>query len=726
VGRLLIVSNRLPVSTHLERGELRVLESAGGLATGLKGPHRESGGLWIGWPGDTSQLSESQLASLERQLAELHTAPCHLSRQEVVAYYESTANGVLWPLFHYLIDRLPFRTESWDAYRSVNERFARLAAQHYQPGDTIWVHDYQLALVPAMIREVLPEARIGFFLHIPFPAAEVLRIFPWGKELLSGLLGADLIGFHTLSYARHFGNSLIHLLGLTPDVDHVRLGGRRVHFGAFPMGIDAAQFKDDACSPDVEARTAAIRAEAGGLRVLLGIDRLDYTKGIPRRLHAVERLLELHPEWQGKIRFVQIAVPSRTQVAEYGTFTSEVNELVGRINGNFGTPSWVPIHYLYRGFSQRELVSLYQAADVMAVTPLRDGMNLVAKEYVASRADGKGVLVLSEFAGAAAEMAEALLVNPYDVDALAHALHTALLMPEEEQRPRMEALQKRVAEWDVHRWARDFLDALGQAAAESRQEVPTTISPAVEDDLVANVREAQERLWMLDYDGTLVPFARRPELASPDAPLLELLGKLAADPRNHVHIVSGRSAEVLEDWLGELPVSLHAEHGLTSRAHGQPWKGNVLAESAWKSRVRGILQHFVDRTPGALIEEKRHSLAWHYRLCDPEFGEWQAGELKIHLTHALSNVPVAVLGGDRVVEVQPHGVSKGAVAANLLRAHPRALALAAGDDQTDETLFAVLPQTAISIHVGPRPSRARFNIWDPSEFRHLLSRLAGA
>lgn len=726
MSRVIIVSNRLPITASVKHGRLSVAQSTGGLATGLHGLHRDTGGLWIGWPGDTTGMAPDEATELDRLLADRSLVPCPLTQDEVSAYHSDFANGVLWPLFHYLLDRMPYQPRDFEVYRRVNERFADLVAAHYRPGDTIWIHDYQLAVVPAFVRDRLPQARIGFFLHIPFPTAEVLRILPWREELLRGLLGADLVGFHTLSYARHFANSLIHLLGLTPDVDRVTYDARTVRFGAFPMGIEAAAFEAKARSPETIAEATRIRRENGAEHLLLGVDRLDYTKGIPRRLLAVERLLQKHPELRGKVCLVQVAVPSRTEVGEYAAFTADVNRLVGRLNGEFGTPTSVPVHYLYRAFTQQELVAMYRAADVMLVTPLRDGMNLVAKEFVASRPDEDGVLVLSEFAGAAAEMGEASLVNPYDIDACADAIHAAITVAATERRARMRALRDRVRRFDVHRWARTFLDALEEANVGAFQGSPEALDRTSVSPVAERVAQAERVLLLLDYDGTLVPLASRPELAVPGDELLALLAALVRHPRNMVHVVSGRPHKLLEEWFGQLELGLHAEHGLWSRDPGGRWRMNWAGDVAWKPRVLEILEQVTARTPGSTIEEKDLSVAWHYRMCDSEFGEWQAKELKIHLTHALSNVPVTVLSGNKVVEVQPHGIHKGLVATQLCRAFPNALPIALGDDETDENLFAALPVDAITIHVGSRPSRARYNVRDAKAVRRLLAGLTGA
>jgi trehalose 6-phosphate synthase/phosphatase len=375
--RVLIVANRLPITVKATDGGVDVQRSAGGLATGLLRPHEQSGGLWIGWSGVPEELTAAQHAELDQQLAAMRLVSVPLTADQVTRYYENFSNGVLWPLFHYLLDQVPLHVRDWDAYAEVNERFADVVAEHYRPGDLIWVHDYQLLLLPDLLRKRLPDARIGFFLHIPFPSEELFRTLPERDRLLRGLLGADLVGFHTPAYLRHFAASLTQL-GLTVEIDKVQLSDREVRLGVFPMGIDAAAFMKLAEDPAVQEEARALRADES-VRLLVGVDRLDYTKGIPRRLLSYEKMLQTHPELRERVRLVQVAVPSRTGVEAYQEYRAIVEGLVGRINGDFGTPRWVPVHYIFRSLSEQELVALYRAADVMLVTPLRDGMNLVAK-----------------------------------------------------------------------------------------------------------------------------------------------------------------------------------------------------------------------------------------------------------------------------------------------------------------------------------------------------------
>jgi trehalose 6-phosphate synthase/phosphatase len=724
--RVIIVSNRLPVTIRCEGAELSLQQSTGGLATGLRGPHQRLGGLWIGWPGDITDLDAARRTEVEQSLGRLHVVPVWLESDEARRFYEGFSNGILWPLFHYLPDQVPLYSKDWDAYERVNEHFAEVVAAHHQPGDLVWIHDYQLMLVPGMLRARLPDARIGFFLHIPFPASEVFRMLPARELLLEGLLGADLVGFHTAAYMRHFASSLLRILGIATDVDRIRVAGREVRLGVFPMGIDVAKFETLADDPAVASEVRTLRG-SDVEALLVGVDRLDYTKGIPRRLLAFESLLRRHQSLRERVRLIQVAIPSRTTVDAYQEFQRQVDEIGGRINGAFATPRWVPLHYIHRSLSDRELLTLYRAADVMLVTPLRDGMNLVAKEFVASRTDGEGVLVLSEFAGAAAELAEAIHVNPYDVDQTADAIHAALTMPEAERRTRMRGMRRRVLAHDVNHWVRSFLDALDHAAAGRGTFPAARLSVDDTRALQCRLRAAADLVLLLDYDGTLVPFASVPDLAAPDQALLELLGALAQRPRTWVHLISGRSRETLERWLGSLPIGLHAEHGFWSRSQdSREWVALSTPLLDWRERVLPMLEQAAARTPGSLVEEKTAGLAWHYRMADPEFGSVQANELRLHLAEMLSNLPVEILPGDKVIEVRLHGVNKGTVVQRVLEDAPHgATVFAMGDDRTDEDLFAALPEGAIAVWVGAAPSRAPLRVASVAAARHLLAGILG-
>jgi trehalose 6-phosphate synthase/phosphatase len=696
----------------------------GGLATGLMRPHEQSGGLWIGWSGAPDDLDPARQSLLDEQLAAMRLVNVPLSADQVTQFYEGFSNGVLWPLFHYLLDQMPLHVSHWDGYVEANEAFADVVAAHYRPGDLIWIHDYQLLLLPGLLRERLPAARIGFFLHIPFPSEELFRTLPARDRLLQGMLGADLVGFHTPAYLRHFATSLTDILGHSVEIDRVQVPGREVRLGVFPMGVDAASFIALAADPAVEGEARTIRGD-GSVRILVGVDRLDYTKGIPRRLLAYERMLESHPDLREKVRLVQVAVPSRTNVGAYQDFRALVDGLVGRINGAFGTARWVPVHYIFRALSESDLVALYRAADVMLVTPLRDGMNLVAKEFIASRVDGDGVLVLSEFAGASWELPEALQVNPYDVDGAAEVFYRALVMPREERRARLLPLRTRVQTFDVHRWVASFLEQLGEVSPVGPRSGPAAGAAAVHRALGRRLAETDSLLLLLDYDGTLVPFTPTPELARPDRELLTLLRALAGRPDTELHVVSGRPQEPLEEWLGELPIWLHAEHGFVSRdPETRQWVAAAELGGSWREPVLAILRDIAQRTPGSLVEIKAAALAWHYRMADQETGARRANELRLHLNQLLSNQPVEILAGNRVIEIRPYGVHKGRIVPPLSPERQAATTiLAMGDDRTDEDLFGALPPEAITVRVGPGATRARFRLDGVAAVRQVLHAL---
>jgi len=463
--RVLLVSNRLPVTVRVRGPELQLEPSGGGLATGLRGVRSDAPTLWIGWPGEV--LPNSHLRTqLERELGTIGTRPVFLSRSEQKGFYDDFSNAAIWPVFHDFIDHLPLHIEGWQAYRQVNQRFAETVAASYRRGDLVWINDYHLMLVPQMLRQLLPpEARIGFFLHIPFPSTGIFRALPHCRELLAGLLGADLLGFHTSLFAENFLASVRAVLGLRTTHSGLRQEGRSVTVRAFPMGVDAAAWEERAQSSKVAKQVVSLLQDAGGRKILLGIDRLDYTKGLLRRIAAIERLLQDDPGLAEKVRFIMVTFPSRERVESYASLRRQLNESVGRINSTYGSPRSLPIHLVQRSFDADDVSALYSAAKIMLVTPVRDGMNLVAKEFVASRVHGDGVLVLSEFAGAAEELTEALIVNPYDTEGVAAAIRRAIEMPAEEQRRRMAYLRETVRAHDVHYWTESFLGALADGEA---------------------------------------------------------------------------------------------------------------------------------------------------------------------------------------------------------------------------------------------------------------------
>lgn len=463
-GRLIIMSNRAPIRIVHEGGREHTEPTVGGVGSTFLRLLERHGGVWIAWSGSKNWPGRVPMPPKDPGFS-IVFAP--LSERDISHYYHGMCNRGLWPLMHYMSLNCFFDSGNWTSYQRVNQTFAGVAAAEARSGDTLWIQDFHLALTPRLIRSRCPDLPIGLFLHVPFPPEQIFRIFPWRRELLEGMMGADLIGFHTPSFAAHFVDCCEGILGLAADRRRavMMVDGRPVRIGAFPIGIPVDYFAELAASPRVQERTRRIRRAVGTEIMVLGVDRLDYTKGLLQRLLGFERFLELNPEYRRRVTLVQIAVPSRTKVTDYVRLKRDMDELVGHIVGRFSSEGWVPIRYLYNQFGAHELVAYYQAADVALITPLRDGMNLVAKEYVASRLGDDGVLILSEFAGAAEELSEALIVNPYDIDLIAARLKDALQMSGAEKAERMGALRRRVRQNNLERWSGSFLEALAATRA---------------------------------------------------------------------------------------------------------------------------------------------------------------------------------------------------------------------------------------------------------------------
>ncbi len=726
MSRLVIIANRLPVTITKREGRLSLHPSTGGLATGLGSFYREKKGLWLGWPGMPSQNLRGLEREVTSRLEALDCRPVFLTRHQVENFYYGFSNKTLWPLFHYFVQYTTFDDRLWEAYKRANQHYCQAALEVATEDDTIWIHDYQLLLLPGMLREKLPKASIGFFLHIPFPSFEIFRLLPWREEIMEGLMGADLIGFHTYDYVRHFLSSARRLLGYDHSMGLITTRERMVKVDTFPIGIDFLRFFRAGELPEVKSEIQRMKRRIGDRTVILSVDRLDYTKGIIQRLKAYDLFLEKNPQYRERVTLVMVAVPSRTKVDRYMELKREVDEQIGRINGRYGTLGWSPILYLYRSLPFTTLTALYNMAQVALITPLRDGMNLVAKEYVASKRDNLGVLILSEMAGAAREMGEALIVNPFNLKEVADALKAAIEMGEEEQRGRNLRMKERLRRYDVKRWAGEFMEKLASVREiQERMEAKKLRGIALRRLLDA-YKSSRRAILFLDYDGTLVPFSDRPDKARPDGELRELLRHLAGIPNNRVVLVSGRSREVLQEWFEGLPVDMVAEHGVWLKEQGSPWELIGPLKQDWKEDIRPIMEVYVDRTPGALIEEKEFSLVWHYRRSDPELGYQRARELKDALLNITENLNLSILEGNKVIEVKPSNVNKGMAATRWLSQGAWDFIMAAGDDWTDEDLFDAMPQEAYSIKVGFSVSKARFNMDSPLLIQGLLREMIKA
>jgi len=720
MSRIVIISNRLPVTIEKHDDKLIYHPSAGGLATGLNSLDDSLPRIWIGWPGQ-EVTEEVERENVRRDLEDQGLVPVFLSSEEITLYYEGFANKTIWPHFHYFTQYTTYQDEYWEAYKSVNQKFADVVNELIQENDLVWVHDYQLMLLPQMIRKEHPRVSIGFFLHIPFPSYEVFRILPWRKQILEGVLGSDLIGFHTFGYMRHFLSAVYRIVGHEHSFGKLTVGNRLVNVDVYPMGIDYEKYAHPEIDIKSEDDSFKIKQLAKTTRLIISIDRLDYSKGIEQRLYGFRRFLREYPEYRGKVTLMMVVVPSRSGVDQYQELKHHIDELVGEVNGEFGEFDWVPINYFYRSLEFGDLTTLYKEADIALITPLRDGMNLVAKEYVASKEDSKkGVLILSEMAGAANELTEAIMVNPQDVNDLIMALHDALEMNESEQRWRLETMQKKLKKYDIRNWANAFMREQRALMKEQREQNTFELDDEKRRKVYEAYQNARRRLVILDYDGTLMPFNPDPHAVTPDKKLLQLLGELNKQKGTKVVVNSGRDRETLEKWLGPLHIDMSAEHGVWIK-RGDDWISNPNLERGWKDQIRTVLENLVERTPGSFIEEKDYSIAWHYRRVDKDFGEKRVREFRDVLRYLTANLDLQVLEGKKVVEIKNAGVNKGKATLSWLHERDWDFIMTIGDDSTDEDTFKVMPPEAYTVKVGLQKSAARYNLLTVEDVRNLLN-----
>ena len=730
--RLLIVSNRLPVQLSEADGKISVHPSAGGLVSSIKSylekkstnviPEEECFPVWIGALDITEKKFTAQQLSQKLLDDDFGMKPLFLPSATQDKFYNGFCNDTIWPLFHYFPSYARFRDDYYEHYRLANMRFCEKVVAEYKPGDVIWIHDYHLMLLPSMIRQKLPNAVIGFFLHIPFPSFEMYRMLPgnWRKEILQGMLGADLIGFHTYSYAQYFLNSVKHLLGYETSMNGVMTPNRCVALDVFPVSIDFFRFNGVIGNSGIFEERNKIRKKLGDVQLIISVDRLDYTKGIINRLEGFELFLKEYPQFAQRVSYILVVVPSRDIITKYKENKETIEGLVSRINGRYGNLEWTPVVYQYKSIDFKKMTGLYLAADVALITPIRDGMNLVAKEFVASRSDRRGVLILSETAGAAAELGEAIIINPTDRKEVADALLQALTMPVAEQMNRNEFMQTRLRNYDVVKWAEEFIaQLLASHLQQESMNVKLLTSHTIES-IKKHYSKAAKRLLLLDYDGTLTPIVRYPHLAIPPVELIALLKLLADDKKNDVVIVSGRPKQLLEEWFGGLAVSLVAEHGAFYKFAGQSWGCDVQADINWKEPAEAIMNKFTERCPGAFVEKKEFSLAWHYRNTDTELGFLRSRELHNNLTKLTEHLEFQVIEGKKVIEARSRKIDKGTAIFSWLSKVSYDFILAAGDDRTDEDMFRVLPAEAYSIRIGLVQSLARYNLNDTKEILALL------
>lgn len=719
--KIVIIANRLPVKIERSDEGFTIERSEGGLATGLGSLETEAEKYWVGWPGIHTD-DEMERQQITEKLHELKFHPVFLSNEQISNYYEGYSNSTIWPLCHYFFSYIEYKAEYWAAYREVNALFSRESLPFIENDDIVWIQDYQLMLLPKLIRDKKPATSIGYFHHIPFPSYELFRVLPEREEVLEGLLGADLIGFHTHDYMRHFISAIYRVLNLNCNLDEITLKERIVHVDAFPMGINYEQYHEAPALPEVREKSAMLREKLSDKQVILSVDRLDYSKGILHRLEGYAQFLENNPEYHEQVSLAMIVVPSRDNVEMYAELKAKIDQAIGEINGRYARLGWSPIFYFYRSFSFEELIAMYDIADIALVTPLRDGMNLVAKEYLAAKRDQPGVLILSEMAGAAIELQDALIINPNDKDEIEKAILQALTMPIEEKRERLDRMQKRIASRTVKRWANDFVKELRSIKEQNREILQKVVGKRQLTQIKSAYDEAASRLILLDYDGTLSPFVRKPEDAVPSEQLLELIRRMSADKRNKVVINSGRNHQILDKWFAGLPIDFAAEHGVFYKDDGV-WHRNIMEEIVWDEEILDIIQHTIDKTPRSHLEQKDAALVWHYRNVDVWLAELRAQQLVNALIGPCARLNLQIVPGNKIVEIKPPDYNKGSEVFRRLEKNAYDFVLAIGDDTTDEDMFRALPTDGISIKVGSFSPAAKYRIPLQSSVIPFLSKL---
>jgi len=713
---LIVVSNRLPVTI----GET-IKKSSGGLVYAMEGLGDNYDLKWVGWAGGVVSDPAKQ-EKIATELAErFNYIPIFLSRQDAEDYYTGFSNSSLWPLLHYISPYARYEERWWQTYQKINQLFADTVLDLVREGDTIWVHDYHLLLLPSYLRQMRPDLKIGFFLHTPFPSYELFRCHPNREELLEGVLGADLIGFQTFGYLRHFRSTILRLLGLESEIDHFFQEGHKTTIGVYPIGINSVKFLQALQSDEYMECYREYKKNYQGKKIVLSVERLDYTKGIPRRLDAIERYLS-ETDNREDIVFIFINVPSRTSVPEYQKLLEELQGKVGYINGKYATIGNVPVHFIHKSVDFSELCALYSLADVAMVTPLIDGMNLVAKEYLACQQENSGALILSEFAGAAQELPNSFIVNPYNIHEVSQSLKKALRLTEAEKQKMIKPMKERVIKYDAKYWADSFFQDL---AADLDLDGLPSGTREISIDAVSSLLRAKNKAFFLDYDGTISEIKKRPEDAVPNDEIEALFARLETQPNLEVYLISGRKKEDMDQWFSRYRFNLIAEHGYYYK-HFNAAEWVVFdnrADFSWKDQIIDIFQLYTGMTPGSIIEEKTSSVVWHYRNSDPEFGNWKANQLVAELYEMLSNLPVEIHHGQKIVEVGSIQLNKGIVLGHFVQLNKYDSILCAGDDETDESMFRYRDDAEMfSIKVGDSAdTMARFSISGPKAFRAFLA-----
>lgn len=723
--RIIIVAYRLPFRLVKKKNGYSLVQNSGGLVSAILSLSRKLGSenkkiklVWIG-------MGDKKMDSAENPREfELHPVIIPPGIHE--KYYGGFCNNTIWPLFHYFPSRTIYDPGNFEAYSTANTLFFKKLKEVVQPGDFIWIHDYQLFLLPRLVRKQFPDAAISFFLHIPFPSYEIFRLLhrKWREAILSGIAGADVTGFHTNDYTQHFLKSVKRTLGYNIDQNYIKTEEHLCRADTFPIGIDFSRFRDACLSQKAVSHKKRLLKTLGNNKLVFSIDRLDYSKGLLNRLQSYEVFLEKYPEWRHKVIFNMVVIPSRDTIEDYRVMKKEIEALVGRLNGQYSTMDWRPIIYQYRSVNFNELVAVYNIADVGLITPLRDGMNLVAKEFVACQTDQAGMLILSEMAGASSELNEAILINPNDSEEVADAIDLALKMPAAEKAHRIEKMQSRLMRYDVFRWASDFFESVTEVQLQQKSMVANFVNEKILGELQKSYKKSRKRLFLIDYDGTLTPIAKSPGMAVLKSGTRKILEALSSEDRNQIVIVSGRDTGFMDAQFKNINVTLIAEHGYFTKHPGGGWETQFEPDCSWKNKIEPLLQEYVDRCSGSMLEEKRCSLVWHYRNAEEDMASLRINELKYDLSEVLRNeTKLQLLEGDKILEIKSVMYDKGIAASEIIKNGNYDFILALGDDHTDEDLFRVIPETGFTIKVGSKLTNAKYNVKNQTEVLGILKSL---
>ncbi|MGB9793462.1 bifunctional alpha,alpha-trehalose-phosphate synthase (UDP-forming)/trehalose-phosphatase [Caldisericum exile] len=689
--KLIIASNRLPVYAVKDAKNLTFKQSPGGLVQGLSASigtileiTESKDYFWVGWPGETIE-EVNQENVYEYLLKNLNAIPVFLSKEEMEKFYLGFCNSTLWPIFHSFPNFAKFKEDEFEKYVEINKKFAETTLKILEDDDLLWVHDYHLMLLPSFIKKEKPNVLIGFFLHIPFPPYEIFKLIPkyMREAILKGVLNADLIGFHTYQYQQNFIKTVRSTYSIEHDIKNIYIEGRRVQTDTFPISIDFNKYNKAEELPEIKKKVKELKELSHGSKIVLSIDRLDYSKGIINRLLAIERFLEKYPEFHKNVLFIVVIVPSRIGVEKYDETKEYIDSLIGKINGRFSTIDWSPIQYLFKNLPFEELVPLYIVGDALLVTSLADGMNLVSKEYIA--ANPKGALILSELTGASEDLRTAFIINPNDYDAIADTLKEALSLSKDELYERNKIMIEYLKKNDIKKWTTDFLEELSEYKPPKK---PIYLDYKNIEELKSQFTNSKRKAIILDYDGTLVPFSIDRSKTFPSKEVLDILNELTENGV-FVAVSSGRTKTDLESFFNKVNFTLIAEHGAFTKAPHKDWEKTFdWVDTSFKKDIQKVLALYKDRIPNSSIEEKEFSLVFHVRATPTNVGESALREMFDILIQLTAQTNAYVTKINKGIEIKAQELNKGIFISKIAK-EGYDFALIAGDDYVDEEAFKV-------------------------------------